>query len=71
MNEVQKELSSLSNLMGTAYAKARDQKQILKLRQANDIFFAKILDMSSPPTIANLQNETIKNFYKKRMLKDV
>jgi len=70
MNEVQEELSCLSNTMGTAYAKARDQKQILRLRQSNDIFFAKILEMSSPETIVKLQNETIKNFYKRKMLKD-
>lgn len=70
MSEVQKDLQRVANLIGLAYRNTDSQKKVLLVRQTVDIFLDKILELSSPATIAKLQNEAIKDFYKKKMIKN-
>jgi len=41
-------LTKISGGMGYLYAHAKDQKEVLKLRQIHDIFLDKLLKLSDP-----------------------
>lgn len=59
------------NLMNKAYMTAKDDKTVLKLRQANDIFLDNLVKLLAPKTINDLLMKAMFDFYKKKKLKEL
>lgn len=57
------------NLAMKAYITSGNQKTVLKVRQMQDIFLDNLKKMTDPKTIAELDRQAMKNFYKEKLLK--
>jgi len=57
------------NLAVRAYITSGNQKTVLKVRQIQDIFLDNLKKMTDPKTIAELDREAMRNFYKEKLIK--
>ncbi len=62
-------MDKVMNLAMKAYITSGNQKTVLKVRQIQDIFLDKLKTMTDPKTIADLDREAMRNFYKGKLLK--
>ena len=69
MDELIKLTDKVMNLAVKAYMMTDNQKQVLKVRQSQDIFLDGLKRDTDPKTITKLLNEAMFNFYKAKALK--
>jgi len=70
MNELIKLTDKVMNLAVKAYMMTDNQKQVIKVRQSQDIFLDWLKKETDPKTITELLNKAMFDFYKAKALKE-
>jgi len=68
--ELREYFNRVMHMNTKAYQLCGDQKSVLKLRQNQDKLLDNIIEMTNPKTINKLQNEAMRDYLRKKVMKE-